>query len=99
MLQSMGSQGVGHDGATELNQNEFLHVASFSPHKEEIYCPPVSSEKTSSVGEVAAAAAAKSLQLCLTLCDPIDGSPPGSLVPGILQARTLEWVAISFSKA
>ena len=47
----------------------------------------------------AAAAAAKSLQLCPTLCDPIDGSPPGSPVPGILQARTLEWVAISFSKA
>ena len=47
----------------------------------------------------AAAAAAKSLQSCLTLCDPIDGSPPGSLVPGILQARTLEWVAISFSNA
>ena len=43
------------------------------------------------------AAAAKSLQSCLTLCDPIDGSPPGSRVPGILQARTLEWVAISFS--
>ena len=47
----------------------------------------------------AAAAAAKSLQSCLTLCDPIDGSPPGSLVPGILQARILEWVAISFSNA
>ena len=45
----------------------------------------------------AAAAAAKSLQSCLTLCNPIDGSPPGSAVPGILQARTLEWVAISFS--
>ena len=44
-------------------------------------------------------AAAKSLQSCLTLCDPIDGSPPGSAVPGILQARTLEWVAISFSNA
>ena len=44
------------------------------------------------------AAAAKSLQSCLTLCDPVDGSPPGSPVPGILQARTLEWVAISFSK-
>ena len=42
-------------------------------------------------------AAAKSLQSCLTLCDPIDGSPPGSSVPGILQARILEWVAISFS--
>ena len=44
-----------------------------------------------------AAAAVKSLQSCPTLCDPIDGSPPGSAVPGILQARTLEWVAISFS--
>ena len=42
---------------------------------------------------------AKSLQLCPTLCDPIDGSPPSSAVPGILQARTLEWVAISFSNA
>ena len=46
-----------------------------------------------------AAAAAKSLQSCPTLCDPIDGSPPGSSVPGTLQARILEWVAISFSKA
>ena len=51
------------------------------------YCPTV------------VAAAAKSLQSCLTLCDPIDGSPPGSSVHGILQARTLEWVAISFSNA
>ena len=47
----------------------------------------------------AAAAAAKSLQLCPTLCDPIDSSSPGSPVPGILQARTLEWVSISFSNA
>ena len=47
----------------------------------------------------AAAAAAKSLQSCPTLCDPRDSSPPGSPVPGILQARTLEWVAISFSTA
>ena len=46
-----------------------------------------------------AAAAAKSLQSCPTLCDPIDSSPPGSPVPGILKARTLEWVAISFSSA
>ena len=46
-----------------------------------------------------AAAAAKSLQSCPTLCDPTDGSPPGSSVPGILQARILEWVAISFSNA
>ena len=46
-----------------------------------------------------AAAAAKSLQSCPTLCDPIDGSPPGSPVPGILQARTLEWVAIALFRA
>ena len=52
-----------------------------------------------SASEGVSAAAAKSLQSCPTLCDPIDGSPPGSPVPGILQARTLEWVAISFSNA
>ena len=51
------------------------------------------------VSETSSTTAAKSLQSCLTLCDPIDGSPPGSSVPGILQARTLEWVAISFSNA
>ena len=51
------------------------------------------------INKTAAAAAAKSLQSYPTLCDPIDGSPLGSLVPGILQAKTLEWVAISFSNA
>ena len=61
-------------------------------------------EKTTFVGvsvaaAAAAAAAAVSLQSYLTLCDPVDGSPLGSSVPGILQARTLEWVAISFSNA
>ena len=50
-------------------------------------------------GDIAAAAAAMSLQSCPTLCDPIDGSPPGSSVSGILQARIPEWVAISFSNA
>ena len=54
---------------------------------------------TACIQNAAAAAAAKSLQSCPTLCDPIDGSPPGSPVPGILQARTLEWLAISFSNA
>ena len=49
--------------------------------------------------ELAAAAAAKSPQSCPTLCDPRDGNPPGSAIPGILQARTLEWIAISFSNA
>ena len=56
--------------------------------------PPKTLNFTTSV-----AAAAKSLQSCSTLCDPIDGSPPDFPVPGILQARTLEWVAISFSNA
>ena len=56
-------------------------------------------ESQNNLWPVAAAAAAKSLQSCPTLCDPRDGSPSGSPVPGILQARTLEWVAISFSKA
>ena len=55
--------------------------------------------KTRSHYIATAAAAAKSLQSCPTLCNPIDGSSPGSPVPGILQARTLEWVAISFSDA
>ena len=57
------------------------------------------SSKHRSLCQMCVAAAAKSLQSCLTLCDPIDGSPPGSPIPGILQARTLEWVAISFSSA
>ena len=56
-------------------------------------------EPESFMSPALAAAAAKSLQLCPSPCDPIDGSPPDSPVPGILQARTLEWVAISFSNA
>ena len=62
---------------------------------------PFGYERDASVVEywVAAAAAAKSLQSCPTLCNPGDSSPPGFPVPGILQARTLEWVAISFSNA
>ena len=66
-----------------------------------VACKPgcLESPQGQSLPENAAAAAAKSLQSCPTLCDPIDGSPPGSPVPGILQARTLEWVAISFSNA
>ena len=56
-------------------------------------------EFKATVTRLIAAAAAKSLQSCLTLCNPIDGSPPGSAIPGILQARTLERVAISFSNA
>ena len=55
------------------------------------------SDYAAAAAAAAAAVAAKSLQSCPTLCDPRDGSPPGSPIPGILQARTLEWVAISFS--
>ena len=64
---------------------------------ESLYC--TSETNKLSLISSAAAAAAKLLQTCPTLCDPIDGSPPGSPVPGILQARTLEWVSISFSNA
>ena len=60
---------------------------------------PVNVFSKTCVLATAVAAAAKSLQSCPTLRDPIDGSPPGSAVPGILQAKTLEWVAISFSNA
>ena len=66
-----------------LNQDYFKVSWIFIPHYE-FY-------------NLAAAAAAKSLQSCPTLCDPVDGSPPGSPIPGILQARILQWVAISFS--
>ena len=59
----------------------------------------IKSNFTNSLSFLAAAAVAKSLQSCPTLSDPRDGSPPGSPIPGILQARTLEWVAISFSNA
>ena len=61
--------------------------------------PPIPVPTIFSCLSYSAAAAAKSLQLCPTLCDPIDGSPPGSPILGILQARTLEWVVISFSNA
>ena len=63
----------------------------------QIQCYVLVNEREINLRKVAAAA--KSLQSCPTLCDPIDGSPPGSAIPGILQARTLEWVAISFSDA
>ena len=63
------------------------------------WCYLDSQSQVQCLAHAVAAAAAKSLQSCPTLCNPIDGSPPGSSVPGILQARTLEWVAISFSNA
>ena len=64
-----------------------------------LYCPSHQGSPNIMVAAAAATSAAKLPQSCPTLCDPIDGSPPGSPIPGILQARTLEWVAISFSNA
>ena len=82
---------------THVSYVSALQVASLSLMP---FWPLVSVISLISLGMwLAAAAAAKSLQSCPTLCDPIDGIPPGSPVPGILQARTLEWVAISFSNA
>ena len=75
----------------ELQSLTWLRTLSFSF--------PSSAQLTQALISTSAAAAAKSLQSCPTLCDPIDGSPSGFAVPGILQARTLEWVAISFSNA
>ena len=77
----------------------FLNPSCTSGSSQFMYCWNVAWRILSITLLACATAAVKSLQLCLTLCDPIDGSPPGSTVPGILQARTLEWVAISFSNA
>jgi len=105
VLRFMGLQRVGHDWATELKWTCFFYdpadvgnlisgSSAFSKSSLNIWKFTVHI-----LLKPAAAAAAKSLQSCLTLCDPIDGSPPGSPTPGILQARTLEWVAISFPNA
>ena len=74
-------------------------LLSISPTKGGTCILFTTTSSLSSMCSQRAAAAAKSLQSCPTLCDPIDGSPPGSPVPGILQARALEWVAIAFSNA
>ena len=95
VLQSMGSQRVIHNLATEQQQCGYLRT--FFPTFWFRY--NYFDWRKQNLQLIWPAAAAKSLQSCLTLCDPIDGSPPGSPVPGILQVRTLEWVAISFSNA
>ena len=114
VLQFMGLQRVGHDWATELNwyvvqmtvignvmEGGFLdlHLYLSTLLFWSFQLSGIFKRLILNYLNFSAAAAAKSLQSCPTLCDPRDGSPPGSPVPGILQARTLEWVAISFSNA
>ena len=82
--------------AIRVVSSAYLRLLIFLPA---ILIPACASSSPVFLMMYSAAAAAKSLQSCPTLCDPIDGSPTGSPVPGILQARTLEWVAISFSNA
>ena len=77
--------------STDLTNNEIMYGSENELCKQMAEAQRINSK-------INQAAAAKSLQSCLILCNPMDGSPPGSPVPGILQARTLEWVAISFSK-
>ena len=85
----------GHLSITNSQSSlKLMSIKSVMPSRHLILCHPLLL-----LPPIPPAAVTKSLQSCLTLCDPIDGSPPGSPVPGILQARTLEWVAISFSNA
>ena len=86
---SLGNCELKNNKMLEWSQSQALTTSKPAEDKEQ--------QKLSFIA--AAAAAAKLLQLCLTLCDPIDGSPPGPSIPGIFQTRTLEWVAISFSNA
>ena len=86
-------------GALELYNAQVNPITHSSPACREVLLLLSYSGDPSPTRDSAAAAAAKSLLLCLTLCDPIDGSPPGFPVPGILLARILEWIAISFSNA
>ena len=89
-------------GMTDDLVEGFVEISSrMSRHKEPVHKSNTNVQqalKKCSTATTAAAAAAKLLQSCPTLCDPTDGSPPGSAIPGILQARTLGWVAISFSR-
>ena len=100
-LLSMGSHRVRHDWSDLAAADSILKSRDITlPTKVRLVKAmvfPVVMCKLCELDNKKAAAAAKSLQSCPTLCDPIDGSPPGSPVPGILQARTPEWVAISFS--
>ena len=90
-----------HGGLDSQNMSEFFDDSRYthSPHFPVRFLISFSFAPTISLPQLATAAAAKSLQSCPTLCNPTDGSRPGNPVPRILQARTLEWVAISFSNA
>ena len=77
----------------------YPNVHGVTIHNRQKWKCPLTKERINKTWSVHAVAAAKSLQSCPTLCDPIDGSPSGSAIPGILQERTLDWVAISFSNA
>ena len=83
----------------DLNEPDYYDGAVSHPEPDILECEVKWALRSTAVNKAAAATAAKSLQSCLTLCNPIDSSPPGSPVSGILQARTLEWVAIAFSNA
>ena len=87
------------EGKVSLTSGSMLPCSHVTKKKNRKALKPTANSFNDTVHTTPAAAAAKLLQSCLTLCDPIDSSPPGSTVPGILQARTLEWVAISFSNA
>ena len=97
---SQYSWGLQSPASTQLSTLSLsLGVTDITGFMTDIYFLSLAYGSTCPKVHLPAAAAAKSLQLCLTLCDPIDSSPPGSPIPGILQARTLEWVAIYFSNA
>ena len=83
----------------DLNELDYYDGVVSHPEPDILECEVKWTLRSTAVNKAAAATAAKSLQSCPTLCNPIDSSPPGSAVPGILHARTLELVAISFSNA
>ena len=93
--QKVEERGQGHTASKQ----GLLGFDLRAPTSLHLHCRQLIRSGAAAAAVAAAAAAAKSRQSCPTLCSPIDGSPPGSSIPGILQARTLEWVAISFSNA
>ena len=99
----MGREQISQDGVFRLSHPRFVNndyvTAEIIYSTAYVHHKVLLGHRLLCVVPIYAAAAAELLQSCPTLCDPIDGSPPGSAIPGILQARTLEWVATSFSNA